>query len=395
MVVNDYDYIIVGGGASGLLLAYRMSQDPYFDTKSILLIEKDFKNENDRTWCYWEEGIGEWDHLTAKIWDHIYFSSPSYKSNIHLGTARYKMVRSAKWYKFLKEAIQQHLGITELHTTVQEINESKEDCQVHTTNGIYTSKKVFNSIPNFSRLQNQTTFPYLKQHFIGWFIEVEENTFDDSKATFMDFDIPQNGNTRFMYVLPLTPKKALVEYTMFSHEILADDDYEEEIIQYLNKMGINNYSVIEKEKGNIPMTCYPFEKHNSSHILHIGTAGGWTKPSTGYTFARTSAFTSKLVTFLKKEKNLTQFSIKKRHWYYDLVLLDVLDKNNSLGNKIFTSIFQSSDIQTIFVFLDEKSNVFTDLKVMLQTKPFFDFFRSALKLISRWPKIAKRLEKVK
>jgi lycopene beta-cyclase len=31
------------------------------------------------------------------------------------------------------------------------------------------------------------------------------------------------------------------------------------------------------------MTCYPLEK-NTQRVLNIGTAGGWTKASTGYTF---------------------------------------------------------------------------------------------------------------
>ena len=42
-------------GASGLILASRICDDDYFKNKSVLLIEKDIKNTNDRTWCFWEE----------------------------------------------------------------------------------------------------------------------------------------------------------------------------------------------------------------------------------------------------------------------------------------------------------------------------------------------------
>ena len=52
--MNNYDYIIIGAGASGLLLADAMGQDSFFATKNILLLDKDSKKINDRTWCYWE-----------------------------------------------------------------------------------------------------------------------------------------------------------------------------------------------------------------------------------------------------------------------------------------------------------------------------------------------------
>ena len=40
-----YDYIILGGGASGLMMAYRMVSDSYFDDKSILIIDQEKKRK--------------------------------------------------------------------------------------------------------------------------------------------------------------------------------------------------------------------------------------------------------------------------------------------------------------------------------------------------------------
>ena len=37
----EHDYIIIGAGASGLMLAYRMALDPFFDDKSIVIFDKE------------------------------------------------------------------------------------------------------------------------------------------------------------------------------------------------------------------------------------------------------------------------------------------------------------------------------------------------------------------
>ena len=79
MSKNHYDYIICGGGASGLLLAYRLCKDPYFNDQSILLIEKDTKNINDRTWCFWESGEGDLEEMIHKTWDQAHFSANGFE----------------------------------------------------------------------------------------------------------------------------------------------------------------------------------------------------------------------------------------------------------------------------------------------------------------------------
>src|SRR5690606_12273382 len=93
----------------------------------------------------------------------------------------------------------------------------------------------------------------------------------------------------------------------------------------------------EKEAGNIPMTCFPFHKQNSQRVLFIGTAGGWTKASTGFTFFNSKKQSKKMVEFLKSNHNLNQFHQKNRYWYYDLILLEVLYEKED-GNIHMTCI---------------------------------------------------------
>lgn len=372
-----FDYIIAGAGASGLMLGYRMSQDPFFNGKSVLLIDREEKAKDDRTWCYWEKGKGEWDHLTSQIWKDIYFGSASYSAKISLGEYRYKMIRSSNFYKYLINGISNNPLFSFQKTDVINVINSGSEIKVTTSFGVFRCHKLFNSIADINIPAGHNKYHYLKQHFIGWYIKTEEKAFDPDVPVFMDFRLPQRGNTRFMYVLPLSETRALVEYTLFSPSLLKVEEYESAIRDYLDKMGIIKYVIEEKEMGNIPMTCYPFEDRNKSDIMYIGSAGGWTKPSTGYTFARTTEISKKLIDFLKQDTDFTKFTIKNRYWYYDLIMLDVLYRNNEKGSEIFASIFKNNTIEDIFNFLDENGKWKDDLKIMLKTKPVWNFSRSA------------------
>lgn len=363
MIKNDY--IILGAGASGLMLAYRMATDAFFDNKSILIIDQFKEKGNDRTWCFWEDNEGEWDNILTKEWSKIFFGSKSYSNEIDILPYHYKMIRSKDFYDLLWSTINKKSNINFIEDTVLDSKEGREGVTIKTTNSSYFGSKVFNSLPDHSLYNSQEKYPVLQQHFVGWFVKTESELFDDSVAKFMDFTVPQKGNTRFMYVLPTDKNTALFEYTLFSKDLLDLSEYELAIKNYLREHNIYKYEIIEVEQGSIPMTSYKFHKRNSKHVLNIGTVGGWTKASTGYTFRNTSKKTKDVVEFLKRKSDLSQFQKRSKFWFYDLIFLDVLSHHNDEGAAVFTSMFRKANIKTIFKFLDEESNVIEDLRIIL------------------------------
>ena len=367
--MQNYDYIITGSGASGLMLAYRMAKDSFFDNASILIIDKEKKTSNDRTWCFWENDKGEWDDLVHKSWNKILFDSHSYKKSIPLQSYTYKMIRSAKFYEKLWNFIESKNNISFIKANVTSILDTAEGALVETSTGQYRAVKLLNSIDLDQKYTRQEEYPVLLQHFTGWFIETKKNVFDDSVATFMDFTVDQKMNTRFMYVLPVSANKALFEYTLFSKDILTKEEYERELQKYLELNSISEYTIIEKEKGIIPMTSFKFWQDNSKNILNIGTVGGWTKASTGYTFKNTSKKTIQLIAFLKTENDFTNFRKKTRFWFYDLLMLDVLANHNHLGSNLFSKLFQRNSLKNVFRFLDEETSFIEDLRIMLSMPP--------------------------
>jgi lycopene beta-cyclase len=361
--MKDYDYIILGAGASGLMLAYRMASDLFFDNKSILILDKDTDKGNDRTWSYWEEGLGEWDDIIDKTWDCVFFSDKSFSETINISPYCYKMIRSETFYKKMWNKINTKSNVEFINTSVLNYKIVDNKVLVTTTLKSFSANKVFNSLPNTSYLK-QDKYPVLQQHFIGWFIKTKVDTFDDTTATFMDFSVPQKGNTRFMYVLPMDKQTALFEYTLFSKDLLEVSEYEDAIKYYLKENGINDYEIIETEKGSIPMTSYNFTELNTSNIFNIGTAGGWTKASTGYTFRSTTKKTKDIIKLLKSGKDISKYKSKSKFWFYDLLFLDVLANHNESGSVLFSSLFKKTNVKTIFRFLDEESNLWEDFKII-------------------------------
>ncbi len=363
MSIKIYDYIICGAGASGLILASSMLDDKYFSNKNILLIEKENKNLNDRTWSFWEEKNGNFDNLVSKSWSYAKFKSFNTNLEFNLDPFIYKTIRSSDFYKKLFSKIKLSKQIKIENLEVKEIISKKNKVIIHTKSEEFIGKYVFSSILKKDLLKN-SSFPFLKQHFEGWFIKTNKPFFNKNKTTLMDFSINQKNETRFIYILPFKSNEALIEFTLFTKSILKNSEYEKVLKEYLNKKGINSYEILEKEQGVIPMTCYPFEKHNNSRVLFIGTAGGWTKASSGYTFKNIITKTELLINFLKKEKDLSKFNLRSRFNFYDLILIDVLYNYNHLGDKIFSSLFRNNKPNKVLNFLDEKTNLIDELKIM-------------------------------
>ena len=361
---KNYDFIICGGGASGMLLALHLLQDSFFEKHRILIIDKDSKTTNDRTWCYWEKEAGPLEHLVRYSWHQAKFQSAEIQQNLNLKPYTYKMIRGIDLYQYALPLLKDSKQIDWLEATISNLESDMNQTLVHTEKGTFASSRVFSSLYNPERVVHQKKYPVLQQHFVGWIVETENNCFDPEQITFMDFDVPQANATRFMYVLPFSPNKALLEDTFFSAKLLPKEDYEDAIRAYLKKIGAGRYTCLEKEAGSIPMTAYPFQQHNTSHLLHIGTAGGWTKASTGYTFQQTLRQTQRLVQFLKHNTPLHQFYKWDKFSFYDMLFLDVLEKHNTRGADLFTMMFRNNPIQRILRFLDNKTNFIEDLKIM-------------------------------
>ena len=168
-----------------------------------------------------------------------------------------------------------------------------------------------------------------------------------------------------MYILPFSKRQGFVEFTYFSPDLVSDETYEKFIKRYLSeRLKVSDYDIKETEKGIIPMSSYPFYKQEQNKISKIGTAGGWVKASTGYSFKNAERFSSKIIKNIKAGKNPHYNLHKARFKHYDKLFLDVLLNYNEYGEELFYKMYKRNSIYNIFKFLDDESHFGQELQII-------------------------------
>ena len=387
--VEIYDIIIAVAGCSGLSLLYSLLNSHSLQNQNILVIDKSFEKSNDRTWCFWEQDAGRFESIVCNKWEQISVHKNTFSTTLSTNPFTYKMINGLDFYNYVIEFAKKFPNVHWQEATITSMDTEsnlKSNAIVYWEHGEARGQKVFSSILPIDQLysisQNNRSTPFLWQHFKGHLVEFDSNVFDETVARLMDFNVDQQGATGFMYVLPLTERKALVEYTLFSKNILKPAAYTEEINTYIEKHFPNTTFQIEHEEmGAIPMTTQSFAK-SSAPIYVVGTLGNAVKASTGYAFRFIQEQVQQIVKALEKGDSPNTEIHVTRHQFYDAVLLYILDKNLMEGSEIFKRIFEKNKAETIFKFLANTSTIWEDIRIM-RSLPTKIFLPAAIQVLFR------------
>ncbi|MEP0714093.1 lycopene cyclase family protein [Algoriphagus sp.] len=363
---TSFDYIIAGSGLAGLSLLHRLAQDEQFAEMKILVIDGEKKTKNDRTWCYWEKGEGIFEPIVHHSWSTLSFLTPEFTRTFQLESYQYKMILGDEFYRFVLEGVKGKNNISFYTGEIQKIYSEANSGVVQTASETFRATYVFNSTNLF--YPKITTQNSLLQHFLGWKIKVNQPTFNPSEATLMDFTLDQKHGTTFMYMLPTTSQEALVEYTLFSPEVLEREEYIAALKRYIAEdLGIAEYEITHEEFGIIPMSLARFDRSigGEKRIINIGTAGGFTKASTGYTFYFVQKHLDQLIVSLKAGKSPAlkkTFREKTLDWY-DRTLLDVLLTKKAEGRDVFAQLFKNVPPESVLAFLANESTAWEEFRI--------------------------------
>jgi len=343
--MKEFDYIIIGGGCAGLSLAYELEIHRKLENKTLAIIEPRQEYKKDKTWSFWKVIPHNFNDCVKKNWRNFSINVPAKTKHLECNNYPYQSIDSGLFYEKIIKKLKDNKNII-FYKNIKEIS--------------LNNSFIFNSVPSI-----KTDNANLWQHFCGVEIETKNNFFDDKIINLMDFDCEQRNGVHFFYTLPYTKNKALVETTWLSRmNDSSQKDYDVQIKDYVEKrLNVKDYKITYKEDGAIPL-FYP-SKSNDLNKINIGTAGGMTRLSTGYTFLNIQEHSRFIRKNIENITNTKVFEIGKKYQFLDMIFLKVLEKHPQKMPDIFFKMFNGSP-NTVIKFLSNKSNFLEDLSIILK-----------------------------
>lgn len=362
-----------------------MLQGPIAD-KKVLVVDADLDPKNDKTWCFWDSKTPPFSDLIYHKWNRVEFSTNGSLHTQSLSKYPYYCLRSIDFRKKILGMIRNHPNFDLLETSISEFSNTDSKAILYSGNDFFEADYIFQSCFEPSEVRNANLRYPLLQHFLGWEISVQKPLFNGSTFTLMDFDETFERGVAFIYLLPWSDQRALVEYTIFSDELVSREIYEEKISLYLNNrfnLTPIDYQVSRKEFGKIPMQDRPYVPWYKPRIVNLGVTASITKPSTGYTFKRIQDYTDAIIDGLLSEGRPTFNDPSEwRYKAYDLWLLQIIHDHPKEALTVFYHLFQNNSVDELFRFLGEETNLMQDLKIM-STVPYSPFLRAIWKTKAR------------
>jgi lycopene beta-cyclase len=311
----------------------------------LAIIEPRQEYKKDKTWSFWKVSSHNFDDCVKKNWENFSINIPGKTNHLECKDYHYQSIDSGLFYEKINNKLKENKNITYF----------KDISEINTKNSF-----IFNSVPSIKKDHSNVW-----QHFCGIEIETQNDFFDDEIFNLMDFDCEQRDSVHFFYTLPYSKKKALVETTWLSKmNDSSQKDYDNQIKNYIeNQLNLKNYKIIYKEQGAIPL-FYPSYKTEKNKI-NIGTAGGMTRLSTGYTFLNIQEHSKYICENIENISKIEKFEINKKYQFLDDVFLRVLKKHPEKMPNIFFKMFKCPP-KTVIKFLSNKSNFFEDLSIILK-----------------------------
>ena len=341
--MKEFDYIIIGGGCAGLSLAYELEINNKLKDKTLAIIESRKEYKRDKTWSFWKVFDHNFEDCIIKSWNNFTINTSENSHQLSTKKFPYQSIDSGKFYKKINSKLMSNSNIS-FFKNLNEINSK---------NSI-----VFNSV-----FEDKFDKSKLWQHFQGVEIETSKDIFDDEILSLMDFNCDQKNNVHFFYTLPFNKNKALIETTWLSDlENQNLMDYDLQLENYIkHNLRVKNYKIKFIEKGAIPL-FYPSIEKNSK-IINIGSAGGMTRLSTGYTFLNIQEHSKYILKNIDKINEVEKYNLGQKYKFLDNIFLKVLRNNPEKMPNIFYRLFKCSP-NTVIKFLSNKSNILEDMNII-------------------------------
>ncbi len=386
----DYDIAILGAGLAGLSLAARLAA-PRFAGLRVLVVEPRTEYCRDRTWSGWALRPHPFAEAVSCRWDRWSVASGKGETVLAAPGLRYESIAADAFYRLALDRIRAAPHI-ELRLGVRADAADGEDAAtLRLPDGTVRAGLAFDTRPPPGIGRHGLT-----QAFLGQEIRTDRPVFDARIATLMDFRCPQPGGgpagaAHFTYVLPSSPCQALVEDTWFSPPGFQPPDHRGAVRAYMAaRYGVDRYDVLFEEQGALPMDPQ-FRPRPGRRLLPLGTAGGATRPSTGYAFGAIQARCDGIVADLDAGRRPGPARPRPGAIrMMDRVLLSLLERRPDLAPHVFTTLFARCPPAALVRFMNDAAGP-ADLVAVAAAIPFLPTVGATLRLAAggmEWPRPA-------
>jgi lycopene beta-cyclase len=397
----SYDIAILGGGLAGLSLACRLAS-PEFAQLRVVVLESRPAYQRDRTWCLWSTTSHPFAAAIGKTWQRVRVANATHEAILQAAPLSYQSIAADALYAEASAQIRKAPNVAlHLATAVRIVRADGDGpARISTNRGELQATLVFDGRPAHATQHEPGPTPLL-QHFCGWEIEVAEDTFSPDQADLMHFGAHATPNAlsdlaHFTYVLPFSPRRALIEDTWFSRAgvCLTDVPYEAHIRMYLRqRFDLTCFEIRYREAGRLAMNGSSQPSRRAARVHRIGAAGGMSRASSGYAFAEIQHGCDAIMHALRPHLGVSggdwmdrvRPGIAIQPWrsavsyWMDAVFLRVIETRADIVPELFVQLFRDTEPQALIRFLSGTATA-ADTARVIAACPKGPFIKAAIGL---------------
>ncbi|MEM7493512.1 MAG: lycopene cyclase family protein [Pseudomonadota bacterium] len=380
--MNEHvDLAILGGGCAGLSLARALANQAC--TKSVVIIEPRRSYHHDRTWCFWAEDAHAHSEIVSKSWQQWRVSTDDQIID-HTGSRlSYQQIRSDDFYQACLATVAETPNI-ELRQglSAERVSDHGDQVMVETEAGLISADFVVDTRPRPPKMDTAAIW----QVFSGAEVETQEPCFDQSIAGLMQNMTSDQRGLKFVYTLPISAHRALVQTTRFALTRCSPDRLDEEFQSDLNDLIKGPVNLHRRERGCLPMGQTELPQDTSLRIMHAGQAAGALRASSGYGFLRIQAWAETVARDFARERRLVEYRPGSRlERKMDAIFLAALTRSPQAASDWFASLAGNLSGDEFGRFMSQSPSLDLWLKVIsaLPKAPFVRALLSGLPEIDR------------
>jgi lycopene beta-cyclase len=277
-MTQAFDYLLIGGGLQNALIALAvLERDP---GARVCLVERGSSLGGNHLWCFHgfdlsEQGQALVAPLVVRRWDGYSVRFPSFERRLD---TPYAAVSSERLNDHVSEVFARKpgarliLGRSAVHVEAQTATLS-DGQELHA--GVVIDARG----PEAHSRDHVIGY----QKFVGLELTLERPT-ALLEPIVMDATVRQDDGFRFVYTLPLSPTRVLIEDTYFADGPELDGGLlRTRALAYAEQLGLSVASISREESGVLPLPAVASPTRPGSP-WQAGYAGGWFHPTTGYSF---------------------------------------------------------------------------------------------------------------